>query len=77
MGGIDVARIDGIEVTTELTVVSAVGADLSKVPERQAFCLVARAESGISYLEVFLERHHVAWPLGTIQCADRLAAQST
>ena len=37
MSGVDLTRIDGIDVTTALAVVSEVGADLSKVPSDKHF----------------------------------------
>ena len=37
MCGVDLTRIDGIDVTTALAVVSEVGADLSKFPSDKHF----------------------------------------
>lgn len=77
MRGVDVTRNDGVEVTTVLVAVSEDGADRSRFPsdKHSASWLGLCPESATR--EVFLERHHVARPQGTIRCADRLAAQST
>ena len=44
MTGVDLTRIDGVEAYTALKVISEIGADMTKWPQRQALRLLAGAE---------------------------------
>lgn len=64
MCAVDLTRIEGIEVTTALAVVSEVGADLSRFPSDKRFASWIGLCPKSATWEVFLERHHVAWSPG-------------